>query len=62
MEGATAASTTRLCSEAVAANTAFDWLHVGHPTWMLASGVVCCLLAAPAAMLLVRKVSPAPGK
>jgi len=46
----------------VAANTAFDWLHVGHPTWMLASGVVSCLLAALAAMLLVRKVSPAPGK
>jgi len=46
----------------VAANTAFDWLHVGHPTWMLVTGVVFCLLAALVAMLLVRRVSRSPGK
>ena len=46
----------------VAANTAFDWSHVGHPRWMLVCGVVLVLLAALAATLLVRKAWPAPGK
>ena len=46
----------------VAANTANDWLHVGHPRWMLVSGVLLSLLAALFATLLVRRASPAPGK
>ena len=46
----------------VAANTAFDWTHVGHPAWMLATGVVLSLLATLLATLLVRKVWPAPGR
>jgi len=46
----------------VAANTANDWLRVGHPRWMLVTGVVLSLLAALLAMLLVRKAWPAPGK
>ena len=46
----------------VAANTANDWLHVGHPRWMLVAGVVLSLLAALLATLLVRKAWPAPGR
>ena len=46
----------------VAANTAFDWTRVGHPAWMLVSAVLLSLLATLLAALLVRKVSPAPGK
>ena len=46
----------------VAANTAFDWAHVGHPRWMLACGVSLALLAAAAATLLVRRAWPAPGR
>ena len=46
----------------VAANTANDWQRVGHPQWMLVTGVVLALLAALVALLLVRKVWPAPGK
>jgi hypothetical protein len=46
----------------IAANTAFDWSHVGHPQAMLVSGVVLTLLAALAATLLVRKAWPEPGK
>ena len=46
----------------VAANTAFDWTHVGHPHWMLASCVLLCLLATLLATLLVRKAWPAPGR
>ena len=46
----------------VAANTANDWQRVGHPQWMLVTGVVLSLLAALVATLLVRKAWPAPGK
>jgi hypothetical protein len=46
----------------VAANTAFDWSHVGHPAWMLASGVALALLATLLATWLVRKAWPAPGR
>ena len=46
----------------VAANTAVDWTHVGHPAWMLAAGIVLVLLASLLAALLVRKAWPAPGR
>jgi hypothetical protein len=46
----------------VAANTAFDWSRVGHPFWMLATGVALVLLATLLATLLVRKAWPAPGR
>jgi hypothetical protein len=46
----------------IAANTANDWRRVGHPQWMLVTGVVLSLLAALAATLIVRKAWPAPGR
>ena len=46
----------------VASNTAFDWTRVGHPAWMLVGAVLLSLLASLAAAVLVRKVSPAPGR
>jgi len=45
----------------IAANTAYDWSHVGHPAWMLVSGVALTLVATLAATLVVRKAWPAPG-
>jgi hypothetical protein len=46
----------------VAALTVSDWSRVGHPSWMLAAGVLLPLAATLAATLLLRKVLPAPGK
>ena len=46
----------------VAANTAFDWSRVGHPTSMQVLGMLLPLLASVAASVLVRKAWPAPGR
>ena len=51
-----------LVAALVAAMTANDWARVGHPQWMLVSGVMLALLASLAATLLVRKAWPAPGR
>src|SRR3954463_8283067 len=46
---ATQAAVAAFIGALVAANTARDWAHVGHPRWMIVSGVLLVLAATLAA-------------